>query len=45
MTIAEQASNVSSKLRKYESGIVSDPKTVRPSDSTIEQIMRTSRMI
>jgi len=37
MTIAEQASNVK-QVKKYESGIVSDPKTVRASDS-IEQIM------
>jgi IMP dehydrogenase len=38
MTIAEQASNVK-QVKKYESGIVSDPKTVRASDS-VEQIMR-----
>ena len=38
MTIAEQASNVK-QVKKYESGIVSDPKTVRATDS-IEQIMR-----
>jgi IMP dehydrogenase len=37
MTIAEQASNVK-QVKKYESGIVSDPKTVRATD-TIEQIM------
>lgn len=37
MTIAEQASNVS-KVKKYESGIVSDPVAVSP-DDTIEQVM------
>ena len=38
MTVAEQAKNVK-LVKKYESGIVSDPKTVSASDS-IEQIMR-----
>jgi IMP dehydrogenase len=37
MTIAEQAKNVS-KVKKYESGIVSDPVTVS-TDFTIEQVM------
>ncbi len=37
MTIAEQAQNVS-QVKKYESGIVSDPITVS-SDFTIEQVM------
>ncbi len=37
MTIAEQAKNVS-QVKKYESGIVSDPVTVS-SDFTIEQVM------
>jgi|TARA_B110000238_G_C16104989_1_gene430007 IMP dehydrogenase len=37
MTIAEQADNVS-QVKKYESGIVSEPTTVSASD-TIEQIM------
>jgi IMP dehydrogenase len=37
MTIAEQAKNVS-KVKKYESGIVSDPVTVS-ADFTIEQVM------
>jgi IMP dehydrogenase len=37
MTIAEQAKNVS-KVKKYESGIVSDPVTVR-ANFTIEQVM------
>ena len=37
MTIAEQAKNVC-KVKKYESGIVSDPVTVS-SDFTIEQVM------
>lgn len=37
MTIAEQARNVS-KVKKYESGIVSDPVTVS-ADFTIEQVM------
>ncbi len=37
MTIAEQAQNVS-KVKKYESGIVSDPVTVS-TDFTIEQVM------
>jgi IMP dehydrogenase len=38
MTIAEQAKNVS-QVKKYESGIVSDPVTVNP-DATIENTMR-----
>ena len=38
MTIAEQAKNVS-QVKKYESGIVSDPVTVSP-DATIEQTMK-----
>ena len=38
MTIAEQAKNVS-QVKKYESGIVSDPVTVNPNDS-IESVMR-----
>ena len=38
MTIAEQAKNVS-QVKKYESGIVSDPVTVNPS-ATIENTMR-----
>ena len=38
MTIAEQASNVK-QVKKYESGIVTNPKTVRASDS-VEQVMR-----
>jgi len=38
MTIAEQASNVS-QVKKYESGIVSDPVTVSV-DFTIEQVMK-----
>ncbi len=38
MTIAEQASNVS-QVKKYESGIVSDPKTVSADDS-IKQTMQ-----
>ncbi|MEH6593945.1 MAG: IMP dehydrogenase [Colwellia polaris] len=38
MTIAEQAKNVS-KVKKYESGIVSDPVTVNPT-ATIEGTMR-----
>jgi len=38
MTIKEQAKNVS-KVKKYESGIVSDPVTVSP-DDTIESVMR-----
>jgi len=38
MTIKEQAKNVS-KVKKYESGIVSDPVTVSP-DDTIEDVMR-----
>lgn len=37
MTIAEQASNVS-KVKKYESGVVTDPVAVSP-DDTIEQVM------
>jgi IMP dehydrogenase len=37
MTIAEQAQNVS-QVKKYESGIVSDPVTVS-ADFTIEQVM------
>ena len=37
MTIAEQANNVS-KVKKYESGIVSDPVTVS-TDFTIEEVM------
>jgi IMP dehydrogenase len=37
MSIAEQAKNVS-KVKKYESGIVSDPVTVS-TDFTIEQVM------
>jgi len=37
MTIEEQAKNVS-KVKKYESGIVSDPVTVKPSAS-IEEVM------
>jgi len=37
MTIAEQADNVS-QVKKYESGIVSEPKTIAATD-TIEQIM------
>ncbi len=37
MTIAEQAKNVS-QVKKYESGIVSDPVTVS-TDFTIEQVM------
>jgi len=37
MTIAEQASNVS-QVKKYESGVVSDPVAVSP-DDTIEQVM------
>ncbi|MBU2924239.1 IMP dehydrogenase [Colwellia sp. 4_MG-2023] len=37
MTIAEQARNVS-KVKKYESGIVSDPVTVS-TDFTIEEVM------
>jgi IMP dehydrogenase len=37
MTIAEQANNVS-KVKKYESGIVSDPVTVSPND-TIRRTM------
>jgi len=37
MTIAEQAKNVS-QVKKYESGIVSDPVTVN-TDFTIEQVM------
>jgi IMP dehydrogenase len=37
MTIAEQANNVS-KVKKYESGIVSDPVTVS-TDFTIEDVM------
>jgi len=37
MTIAEQAKNVS-QVKKYESGIVSDPVTVS-ADFTIEQVM------
>jgi IMP dehydrogenase len=38
MTIAEQASNVS-QVKKYESGIVSDPVTVSV-DFSIEQVMK-----
>ena len=38
MTIAEQAQHVS-QVKKYESGIVSDPVTVSPDDS-IEQTMK-----
>ena len=38
MTIAEQAKNVS-QVKKYESGIVSDPVTVNP-EATIENTMR-----
>jgi IMP dehydrogenase len=38
MTIAEQAKNVS-QVKKYESGIVSDPVTVNPTAS-IEDTMR-----
>ncbi len=38
MTIAEQASNVK-QVKKYESGIVTNPKTVRASNS-VEQVMR-----
>ena len=38
MTIKEQAKNVS-KVKKYESGIVSDPVTVSP-DASIEDVMR-----
>ncbi|MDO7083756.1 IMP dehydrogenase [Pseudocolwellia sp. AS88] len=38
MTIKEQAKNVS-KVKKYESGIVSDPVTVSP-DDTIEDVMK-----
>ena len=38
MTIAEQAKNVS-QVKKYESGIVSDPVTVNP-DASIENTMR-----
>jgi len=38
MTIAEQAKNVA-QVKKYESGIVSDPVTVNP-DDTIESVMR-----
>ena len=38
MTIAEQAQNVS-QVKKYESGIVSDPVTVAPED-TIENVMK-----
>ena len=38
MTIAEQAQHVS-QVKKYESGIVSDPVTVS-TDFTIEQVMR-----
>ncbi|MGJ8690839.1 MAG: IMP dehydrogenase [Thalassotalea sp.] len=38
MTIKEQAKNVS-KVKKYESGIVSDPVTVSP-DATIEDVMK-----
>ncbi len=38
MTIKEQAKNVS-KVKKYESGIVSDPVTVSP-DATIEEVMK-----
>ena len=37
MTIAEQAKNVA-QVKKYESGIVSDPVTVSPND-TIESVM------
>ena len=35
MTIAEQAKNVS-KVKKFESGIVSDPVTVNPSASILD---------
>lgn len=38
MTIAEQAKNVS-QVKKYESGIVSDPVTVSP-DASIEETMK-----
>jgi len=38
MTIAEQASNVK-QVKKYESGIVTNPKTVKSTDS-VEQVMR-----
>ncbi|WP_448245910.1 IMP dehydrogenase [Thalassotalea agariperforans] len=38
MTIKEQAKNVS-KVKKYESGIVSDPVTVSP-DATIEEVIK-----
>lgn len=38
MTIAEQAQNVS-KVKKYESGIVSDPVTVSP-NASIEDVMK-----
>jgi IMP dehydrogenase len=38
MTIEEQARHVS-QVKKFESGIVSDPVTVRPDDST-EKVMR-----
>ena len=38
MTIKEQAKNVS-KVKKYESGIVSDPVTVSPG-ATIEEVMK-----
>jgi IMP dehydrogenase len=38
MTIAEQAQNVS-QVKKYESGIVSDPVTVSP-DASIEETMK-----
>ncbi|WP_286265195.1 IMP dehydrogenase [Thalassotalea atypica] len=37
MTIAEQAQNVS-QVKKYESGIVSDPVTVSPNDSILDVI-------
>ncbi|MGB0936216.1 MAG: IMP dehydrogenase [Colwellia sp.] len=43
MTIAEQAKNVS-QVKKYESGIVSDPITVS-ADATIEDVMLKSKEV
>jgi len=43
MTIAEQASNVS-QVKKYESGIVSDPKTVSASDSIEDTMQQGSKL-
>lgn len=41
MTIEEQARNVS-KVKKYESGVVSDPITVSP-DITIEEVIKLAK--